>query len=64
MKTPPEKGKKYEIRYKGMWEYDGYEGTGIFTGNTEDVDGMCYEFILEDGGDGLFPLKDVFPCNV
>ena len=60
MKNKPKKGKKYTIRYKGYYEYDSYDGEGIFTGKSKDIEGICYEFIIDDGTTGLFPLKDIF----
>lgn len=54
------KGKKYAIRYKGMFDYNDYHGEGTYTGKKEDIDGMCYEFVLDNGNTGFFPLGDVF----
>ena len=60
MKKEPVVGKTYEISYIGYYEYDHYKGKGVFTGNTEDIDGMCYEFTLPDGKNCFFPLDSVF----
>ena len=54
------KGKKYAIRYHGYHGYDDYDGEGKYTGKKEDIDGMCYEFLLDNGNTGFFPLSDVF----
>ena len=54
------KGKKYAIRYSSHFEYDGYNGEGKYTGKKEDIDGICYEFLLDTGNKGFFSLADVF----
>jgi hypothetical protein len=62
----PTVGKVYEIRYAGLYEYDGYSGKGIYTGKHQDISGECYEFIINKDKPEItafFPLEDVFECN-
>jgi hypothetical protein len=67
MRTIPIMGKKYEIRYSGVYGYDSYEGQGIYTGETMFDNGQTYyEFLLvpkHKDKTGFFPLDSVFPVE-
>lgn len=68
MKNIPEVNKIYDIKFTEGPEYQHYTGQGKFTGKSDDIDGMCYEFELlgEDfykQKTALFPLDSVFPIG-
>lgn len=66
MTQPPIKDQTYEVRYAGMFDFDGYSGTAIHTGVKcpDDHYGPDhYEFRLPCGTETNFPLSDVFPTN-
>lgn len=61
VKNLPIIGETYLLAYKGIYDYDGYIGEGIYTGKIDDSEEtVYYEFKI--GKDfGFFPLSSVYP---
>jgi hypothetical protein len=55
------KGKTYRIVYPGYHEYDGYNGSGVYAGETNEIGGKVYGFKIPNAKDICwFPLESIF----